>query len=52
MLRGRCARLTSLGRVSHADTRWQVPEEQNVPLFLCEQPRPGLRAMWGGLRGG
>ena len=51
MLRGRCTRLTSLGRVSHPDTRWQVREEQNVPLFLCEQPVPGLREMWAGLKG-
>jgi hypothetical protein len=51
-LRGRCTRITPLGRVSHPDTRWQVPEERNVPLFLCEQPVPGLREMWAGLRGG
>jgi hypothetical protein len=49
-LRDRCTRLTSLGRVSHADTRWQVPEERDVPLNLCEGPTPSLREAWSGLR--
>lgn len=49
-LGGRCARVVPLGIVRHAETRWQVPEEQDVPLFLCEQPTPTLRAAWRDLR--
>ncbi|MDF1503648.1 glycosyltransferase family 39 protein [Roseisolibacter sp. H3M3-2] len=49
-LRGRCTRLVPLGVVRHDETRWLVPEERDVPLFLCEQPVPDLRAQWGGLR--
>ena len=49
-LRGRCARVVPLGAVNHADTRWLVPEEQNVRLFLCEGPNPSLRASWRALR--
>jgi len=46
----RCARIVPLGVVRHADTRWVVPEERNVPLYLCEGPNPSLRAQWRNLR--
>ncbi|MGZ8378811.1 MAG: glycosyltransferase family 39 protein [Gemmatirosa sp.] len=49
-LRPRCARVVPLGVVRHDETRWQVPEEQDVRLFLCEQPNPSLRAQWERLR--
>jgi hypothetical protein len=49
-LLGNCARVVPLGIVSHPDTRWQVREEQNVPLYLCEGPVPSLRERWDSLR--
>ena len=45
-----CARLLPRGRVTHPDTRWQVPEEQHVPLYLGEGPSPTLQERWPSLR--
>lgn len=30
---------------------WGVPEEQDVPVFVCEQPRQTLQAVWPSLAG-
>jgi 4-amino-4-deoxy-L-arabinose transferase-like glycosyltransferase len=49
-LRRRCARVRPLGVVRHDETRWLVPAEQDVRLFLCEEPTPPLRAQWRGLQ--
>lgn len=49
-LRDRCTRVVPLGVVHHRDTRWLVPEEQDVVLNLCESPVPDLRRQWESLR--
>jgi hypothetical protein len=37
--------------VRHSRTRWQVPEEQDVPLAWCEGPHATLQELWPQLRG-
>lgn len=44
-----CGGVTPLAVVHHERTRWLVPEEQDVPVFLCEQPRRTLRELWPSL---
>jgi hypothetical protein len=41
-------RVTAVGRVVNP---WGVPEEMDVPIFLCEQPRRTLQAVWPSLAG-
>lgn len=38
-------------RVVHADLRWVVPEERNVWIFRCTQPRRSLQELWPSLAG-
>jgi hypothetical protein len=46
-----CTRVVPLPPVRHAHTRWQVPEEQDVPLAWCEGPHATLQELWPRLRG-
>lgn len=50
-LAGRCGRVVPLAPVRHGTTRWLVPEEQDVPLALCEQPARSLAELWPELAG-
>jgi hypothetical protein len=46
-----CGAVRPLGVVRHARTRWLVPEEQDVPIALCERPRRTLHELWPSLAG-
>ena len=46
-----CGAVRPLGVVRHARTRWLVPEEQDVPMVLCERPRRTLHELWPSLVG-
>lgn len=46
-----CGAVRPLAVVRHDRTRWLVPEQQNVPVTLCEQPRRTLRELWPSLAG-
>lgn len=38
-----CASLAEVARVKN---RWGVPEEQDVPILLCRQPRQTIQEIW------
>jgi hypothetical protein len=46
-----CARVVPFPPVRHEYTRWQVPEEVDVPIALCEGLRPTLQELWPQERG-
>lgn len=37
--------------VGHADNRWTVPEERNIPIMVCESPRQSLQELWPRFKG-
>ncbi|MBI5267172.1 MAG: glycosyltransferase family 39 protein [candidate division Zixibacteria bacterium] len=37
--------------VGHADNRWTVPEERNIPVMVCESPRQSLQELWPRFKG-
>ena len=43
--------MTVVGRVRHALTPWQVPEERDVPIVRCDGPTRSLREVWPELAG-
>lgn len=43
-----CRSVTSAGRVQN---EWAAPEDSDVPLFLCRNPRQTLQQLWPSLAG-